>query len=93
LGAEWLSKLLAPDGYRVETARLKPNFLHLDCATGFVREGLVVVYEGALLDGLPRSLKDWVRIPVSEEDAMNLGERAVHQPGRLRDRPSVPPHW
>jgi glycine amidinotransferase len=77
LGAEWLSKLLAPDGYRVEIVRLKPNFLHLDCAMGLVREGLVVVYEGALLDGLPRSLKDWERIPVGEEDAMNLGTNGL----------------
>jgi glycine amidinotransferase len=77
LGAEWLSKLLAPDGYAVEVVRLKPNFLHLDCAMGLVREGLVVVYEGALLDGLPRSLKDWERIPVSEEDAMSLGTNGL----------------
>jgi glycine amidinotransferase len=77
LGAEWLSKLLAPDGYTVEVVRLKPNFLHLDCTMGLVREGLVVVYEGALLDGLPRSLKDWERIPVSEEDAMSLGTNGL----------------
>jgi glycine amidinotransferase len=44
---------------------------------GLVREGLLVVYEGAFLDGLPRSLKDWVRIPVSEEDAMNLGTNGL----------------
>jgi glycine amidinotransferase len=77
LGAEWLSKLLAPDGYTVEIVRMKPNFLHLDCAMGLVREGLVVVYEGALLDGLPRSLRDWVRVPVSEEDAMSLGTNGL----------------
>jgi glycine amidinotransferase len=77
LGAEWLSKLLAPDGYRVEIVRLKPNILHLDCAMGLVREGIVVVCEAVLLDGLPRSLKDWVRLPVSEEDAMNLGTNGL----------------
>jgi glycine amidinotransferase len=77
LGAEWLRKLLEPDGYTVEIVRLKPNFLHLDCAMGLVREGLVIVYEGALLDGLSRSLKDWVRIPVSEEDAMSLGTNGL----------------
>jgi len=77
LGAEWLAKLLAPDGYRVEIVRLKPNFLHLDCVMGLVREGLVVVCEEAFLDGLPRSLRDWERIPVSEEEAMNLGANGL----------------
>ena len=77
LGVEWLRKLMAPHGYTVEMVRMKPNLLHLDCAMGLVREGLVVVYEDGLLDGLPRSLKDWVRIPVSQEEAMTLGTNGL----------------
>jgi N-dimethylarginine dimethylaminohydrolase len=77
LGAEWLRKLLAPRGYTVEIVSMKPNFLHLDCVMGLVREGLVVVYEGGLVEGMPRSLADWERIPVSEVEAMNLGTNGL----------------
>jgi glycine amidinotransferase len=77
LGAEWLRKLMAPDGYTVETVRMKPNFLHLDCVMGLVREGLLVVYEDGLLDGLPQALKDWERIPASEAEAMSLGTNGL----------------
>jgi N-dimethylarginine dimethylaminohydrolase len=77
LGAEWLRKLLASDGYTVEIVRMKPNFLHLDCVMGLVREGLVIVHEAGLIDGLPRALKDWQRIQASEEEAMNLGTNGL----------------
>jgi len=77
LGVEWLRKLIAPQGYTVETVRLKPNILHLDCAMGLVREGLFVVYEDGFLDGIPRSLKDWTRIPVTMEEAMSLGTNGL----------------
>ena len=77
LGAEWLRKLMAPHGYTVEIVRLKPNILHLDCAMGLVREGLAVVDQDGLLDGLPRSLKDWALIPVSQEEAMSLGTNGL----------------
>lgn len=77
LGVEWIRKLIAPHGYTVEMVRMRPNFLHLDCAMGLVREGLVVVYEDGLLDGIPRSLKDWLRIPVTVEEAMALGTNGL----------------
>jgi len=77
LGAQWLQKVIAPHGYTVEIVRLKPNILHLDCAIGLVREGLMVVYEEGLLDGLPKSLKDWVRISATQEEAMSLGTNGL----------------
>ncbi len=77
LGAAWLRKLMAPRGYRVETVRLKPNILHLDCALSLVREGLMVICEAALLEGVPHRLADWDRIVVTEEEAMALGANGL----------------
>jgi N-dimethylarginine dimethylaminohydrolase len=77
LGAEWLQKALAPYGYQVETVRLKSNFLHLDCALSLVREGLMLVCEEALPDGVPAVLQGWQRILASETDAMRLGTNGL----------------
>lgn len=77
LGAEWLRKLVSPHGYTVEIVHLKPYFLHLDCVLGLVREGVVVVHEDGLLNGLPAALRDWTRIPVTRDDAMNLGTNGL----------------
>jgi N-dimethylarginine dimethylaminohydrolase len=77
LGAQWLEKLMAPYGYTVEIVRLKPNFLHLDCAMSLVREGLVLACEEAMLDGLPPILKSWERIPVTQQEAMSLGANGL----------------
>jgi N-dimethylarginine dimethylaminohydrolase len=77
LGANYLRKLLAPAGYTVDVVPTKPNILHLDCAMGMVREGLVVVYEEGLLNGLPKALQGWDRIRVSEEEAMGLGTNGL----------------
>lgn len=76
-GVAFLSKLLQPQGYVVEAVRLKPNFLHLDCALGLVRDGLLVVCPDALLDGLPVELRDWKRIDVSEDEATRLGTNGL----------------
>jgi glycine amidinotransferase len=72
-GIEWLRKLLAPHGYTVETVRLKANTLHLDCALGMVREGLMTVCDEVLPEDLPKSLRDWTRIAVTEPQALRLG--------------------
>jgi glycine amidinotransferase len=77
LGARWLGHLLGPRGYTVEPVRLAPNFLHLDCTLGLVREGLAVVFEGAFLDGLPSILDGWDLVPVSQSEAMNLGTNGL----------------
>jgi glycine amidinotransferase len=77
LGARWLAHLLEPAGYAVELVRLAPDVLHLDCALGLVREGLAVVHEGALLDGLPASLEGWDLVTVTAEEAMALGTNGL----------------
>ncbi|MFE3293085.1 dimethylarginine dimethylaminohydrolase family protein [Rhodococcus sp. NPDC059234] len=77
LGIDWLHKLLTPLGYTVETVRLQPNFLHLDCALGLIREGLLVSCPDALIDGLPTALREWERIEISESDGVDLGTNGL----------------
>lgn len=77
LGIRWLAKLLQPHGYTVEPVRLAPDILHLDCAIGLVREGLMTVCETALLDGVPERLRGWDRVYVSSEDATLLATNGL----------------
>jgi N-dimethylarginine dimethylaminohydrolase len=60
--------------YRMTTASTTSA---VDCVMGLVREGLLVVYEDGLIDGLPRALKDWERIPAAEAEAMSLGANGL----------------
>jgi glycine amidinotransferase len=76
-GADYLRKLLAPGGYTVELVPMKPDILHLDCAMGLVREGLLVVYEDGLLNGVPKALAGWDRIPVSQAESASLGTNGL----------------
>jgi N-dimethylarginine dimethylaminohydrolase len=68
-----LRKVVAPHGFTVEAVPLKSNTLHLDCAIGMVKEGLLVICNDVLPEGLPKSLRDWERIDVTEEQALHLG--------------------
>ncbi|RRR48689.1 amidinotransferase [Mycolicibacter terrae] len=72
LGARWFEKLLGAQGYTVEVVRLNRQILHLDCALGLIRDGLMVVCEEALLDGVPEPLASWDRISVSLPQAKEL---------------------
>jgi glycine amidinotransferase len=76
-GADYLRKLLAPAGYTVELVPMKSDILHLDCTMGMVREGLLVVHEDGLLNGVPKALASWERISVSKAEAMNLGTNGL----------------
>ena len=71
-GIEWLRKYLAPYGYEVEEVKLQGHILHLDCVMSLVREGLMIVCEESLADGVPETFRDWDRIPVPEDDAERL---------------------
>lgn len=51
---------------------LRKEVLHLDCALSLVREGLMIVCEEALPDGIPEPLKSWHRISVPCEDLTHL---------------------
>lgn len=77
LGVRWLAKFLAPFGYEVELVRLHERILHLDCALGLVREGLIVVCEEALLDGVPEVLRHWERIPITFPQATGLASNGL----------------
>jgi glycine amidinotransferase len=76
-GADYLRKLLAPSGYTVELVPMRSDILHLDCTMGMVREGLLVVHEDGLLNGIPKVLASWERISVSKVEAMNLGTNGL----------------
>ncbi|OYN65975.1 amidinotransferase [Bacillus safensis] len=71
-GIDWLRNYLTPDGYKVVEVKLEKNTLHLDCAISFVRDGLMIVNEDSLPNGIPDELKDWDKIKVSYKDAQNL---------------------
>jgi N-dimethylarginine dimethylaminohydrolase len=70
-GVAWLKQQLGST-YRVETVRLRQDFLHLDVALCTPRPGLALVCRSAFLDGLPRFLKGWNLIDVAERDALGL---------------------
>ncbi|MDR6923580.1 arginine deiminase family protein [Chryseobacterium sp. 2987] len=77
LGVQWLRKLLKPQGYTVEQVKLHPDILHLDCALGLVREELMIICEDAFLDGIPAALKEWKKIHVTLDEAMNLATNGL----------------
>lgn len=77
LGIQWLRKLLKPQGYTVEQVKLHPDILHLDCALGLVKEGLMIVCEEAFVNGIPDVLKDWKKIHVTMDEAMNLATNGL----------------
>lgn len=66
-GYLWLKHLLEPQGYHVIQVPLLSDVLHLDCALSLVRDGLMIVSEKALLNGIPRPLKNWDKIVVEPE--------------------------
>ncbi|MDR2275983.1 MAG: hypothetical protein LBF27_34065 [Sphingobacterium sp.] len=76
-GATWLGKFLQKYGYTIELVRLHPDILHLDCALGFVRNGLMVVCKEALLDGVPNVLKTWMPIEISLNEASALATNGL----------------
>ncbi|WP_160714945.1 dimethylarginine dimethylaminohydrolase family protein [Chitinophaga solisilvae] len=77
LGVQWLKKFLGKQGYTVEMVRLHPNILHLDCALGLIRKGLMVVCPDAFPDGVPAVLHDWEKIPVTLEEASILATNGL----------------
>ncbi|BDT87235.1 dimethylarginine dimethylaminohydrolase family protein [Nocardia cyriacigeorgica] len=76
-GTRWLAKYLAPDGYTVTPVKLKPHVLHLDCALGLVREGLMIVCPDRLPDGVPTPLREWERLEVSEAEAAAMATNGL----------------
>ncbi|MDO4483696.1 MAG: arginine deiminase family protein [Clostridia bacterium] len=71
-GYLWLKNLLKHDGYEVTMVPLLPNVLHLDCAMSLVRDGLMIVAEKALLNGIPDTFADWDKIILEPETIQYL---------------------
>lgn len=82
-GIDWLQALLGTR-YRVIPVALRSDVLHLDCALALVRPGLLIWCPGKLIDGLPRSLREWDAIEVSKEEADRLATNGlVLEEGRM----------
>ncbi|MFI1912978.1 dimethylarginine dimethylaminohydrolase family protein [Nocardia sp. NPDC020380] len=77
IGVQWLAKYLQPFGFTVTTVRLPEHVLHLDCAIGLVREGLLIVCPDRLPEGLPEALRAWDRIEVSEDEAAAMATNGL----------------
>lgn len=71
-GFLWLKSYLSHWDYKVIEVPLKKDVLHLDCALSLVRDGLMIVCEEALLNGIPEPLKNWDRISVPYMDIAHL---------------------
>jgi len=75
-GARWLQALLGT-AYAVTTIALKPDVLHLDCALGLIKPGLLVWCPEKFLDPLPASLREWDKIDVSTAEANLLATNGL----------------
>lgn len=76
-GISWLRNLISNFGYKVVEIPLHHTILHLDCAISLVREGLMIVCEEALLDGIPEQFKDWDKIYVTLDDSSRLATNGL----------------
>ena len=82
-GIDWLQALLG-ERYRVIPVALRSNVLHLDCALGLVKPGLLVWCPEKLIDGLPTSLRSWDAITVSKDEANRLATNGlILEEGRM----------
>ncbi|MFF0637137.1 dimethylarginine dimethylaminohydrolase family protein [Nocardia sp. NPDC004151] len=77
LGYNWLAKYLRPQGFTVTPVRMPEHVLHLDCALGLVREGLLIACPDRLPDGLPTALREWERIEVTEDEAAAMATNGL----------------
>ena len=71
-GFQWLRSYLSAFGYKVKAVRVIGKYFHLDCVMSFVREGLMIVCEDCLPDGIPAELSSWDKIFVPAEEAARL---------------------
>ena len=82
-GVDWLQALLGTR-YHVIPVALRSDVLHLDCALGLVKPGLLVWCPEKMIDGLPKSLRDWDTIVVSKDEANLLATNGlILEEGRM----------
>ena len=71
-GYQWLKSYLSSFGYKVRAVRVQNQYFHLDCVMSFVKEGLMIVCEEYLPDGIPEEFSSWDKIYVPARDADRL---------------------
>ncbi len=76
-GTNWLKRYIEPHGYQVHPVPMQGDLLHLLGAMCLLREGLLMVYRPALLNGLPEPVKDWEAIELSEHEARSFATVGV----------------
>ena len=82
-GIDWLQVLLG-ERHRVIPVALRSNVLHLDCALGLIKPGLLAWCPEKLIDGLPMSLRTWDAIVVSKDEANLLATNGlILEEGRM----------
>jgi glycine amidinotransferase len=72
LGIRFLQKFLAPQGYILHEVKLASYVMHLDCVAGMVKNGLMILHEEALLEGIPSELSSYDKIQISKREAQFL---------------------
>ena len=68
MGAMCLKSLIG-ERYTLQTLKLSPKVLHLDCCLSLIRPGLLVWCPEAFIDPLPEYFDAWEKIPVSLSEA------------------------
>jgi N-dimethylarginine dimethylaminohydrolase len=76
-GIRWLARYLAPHGYRVHPMPLQGGLLHGLGVLCLIREGLLLAYLPALVEGLPAPVKDWEVIELSADEARSFATVGV----------------
>ena len=71
-GFLWLRSYLSSFGYKCTAIRIQGNIAHLDCAISLVRDGLMIICEDCLPDGIPEEFSSWDKIVVPAEAAVRL---------------------
>ena len=67
-GIQWLTQYIEQFGYKVFPMPISPNILHALGTMCLLREGLLMAYLPALLEGLPAPLKNWDVIELTYEE-------------------------
>ncbi len=70
-GADWLKRYIERWGYEVHLIPIKGAILHALGIMCLLRDGLLMAYLPALADGLPKPLKDWDVIEITEDEMRN----------------------
>ncbi len=76
-GIDWLTRYIEPFGYRIHPMPMQGNILHGLGAMCLLREGLLMAYLPALVEGLPAPVKDWEVIELTADDARNFATVGV----------------